>query len=129
MKQVPRSGHTGQIGLPYAKGSETSRAAAVSMLGIAPGQRKRVKAFILGKGVYGATADEVQVEVGLSHQNGSARVSELAKDNEIHDSGRKRPTRTGRPAVVYIVRMKPAIPPLPPGVPPLPPGVKPVPYK
>ena len=54
-----------------------------------------------------STADELQVELGLDHQTGSARVSELQDwfKNKgrppIVDSGSKRCTRSGRNAIVY----------------------------
>lgn len=88
---------------PFVSGSSTSLAAAVSMRGSARTYREKVLDFIRGKGAYGATSDEVQVALGLTHQNGSARVSELVnRYQRIVDSGRKRPTRSGRKAVVYV---------------------------
>ena len=94
-----------QTSLPFARGSHTSRAAAESMVSPAATYRGQVLAFIRDRGDYGATADEVQVTLGLTHQNCSARVSELAsKFKVIVPSGRMRPTRSGRNAVVYVMR-------------------------
>ena len=70
----------------------------------AAGDRIRVLSFIQRRGKNGATADEIQVALDMTHQSGSARVSELLnKYGEIKDSGRQRPTRSGSNATVYIV--------------------------
>lgn len=52
----------------------------------------------------GLTCDEVEVITGLSHQTCSARFRDLAKGTNplIIPSGEKRPTRTGRRAMVWI---------------------------
>ena len=90
---------------PSAPGSDTSEDAAESMSESAPSYRRRVLEFINSRGTVGATSDEVQAALGLTHQNGSARVSELANRYKlIVDSGQKRRTRSGRKAVVYVVK-------------------------
>lgn len=92
-----------QLGLPYASGSVTSMAAAVSMASSAESYRQKVLEFVRAQGAHGATSDEVQSGLGLTHQNGSARVSELANRFKlIVDSGKTRPTKSGRKAVVYV---------------------------
>jgi predicted transcriptional regulator len=58
--------------------------------------------YIRGMQDYGATADECLHNLGLSHQNGSARVSTLAKKQLIIRTNRKRMTRSGRRAYVYV---------------------------
>lgn len=88
---------------PSVASSATSVAAARSMRKSSPHYRVMVLGFIAGKGTAGATSDEVQAGLKLSHQNGSARVSELARHGFIVDSGVKRPTRSGRKAVVYVI--------------------------
>jgi len=87
--------------LPFARNSDTSRDAADSMRGHAADVRARVFDYIAACGLDGATADEVLVALRLSHQTGSARVSELARDGVIVDSLMRRRTRSGRAAVVY----------------------------
>jgi hypothetical protein len=87
--------------IPFVHGSETSREAAVSMVRPATRLRLEVLKFIENEGERGATADEVQLGLGLTHQTGSARVSELAHGGQIVDSGLRRATRSGRSAVVY----------------------------
>jgi len=87
---------------PYARYSSTSREAAESMRGVAKGYEAMVLDFIRERAHYGATADECLVQLGLTHQNGSARVSTLAKKGLIIRSHRKRLTRSGRRAFVYV---------------------------
>lgn len=50
----------------------------------------------------GATCDEIETETGLSHQTVSARVTELKRAGWVVDSGRRRPTRSGRSAAVLV---------------------------
>lgn len=70
----------------------------------AAGDRIRVLNFIRRRGENGATADEIQAGLDMTHQSGSARVSELLnKYGEIKDSGSQRKTRSGSNATVYIV--------------------------
>lgn len=51
----------------------------------------------------GATCDELELLLGLSHQTCSARIRQCAKSRMVRDSGNTRPTRTGRPAIVWTV--------------------------
>ena len=52
----------------------------------------------------GATCDEVERFSGLSHQTCSARINELVRSGHLVDSGRRRKTRGGRNAAVWVVR-------------------------
>lgn len=52
----------------------------------------------------GATCDELELTLALSHQTCSARVREMARRGMIKDSGRTRPTRTGRQAIVWQIK-------------------------
>ena len=54
----------------------------------------------------GLTCDEVEEFTKLSHQCASARVNGLMKRGVIVDSGRKRKTRSGRNAIVWIEKGK-----------------------
>jgi hypothetical protein len=96
---------------PSAAGSDTSLAAARSMRRPSQRYRELVLGYIEARGERGATADEVQAALRLSHQNGSARVSELAKHGFIVDSGMRRVTRSGRRAAVYVVPARRELPP------------------
>lgn len=79
---------------------ETRRAARASVERILPDLRRTVLGQIVKAG--GATCDEVEVALGLSHQSVSARVNELMEAGLIAAAGR-RPTRSGRNAVVWRV--------------------------
>lgn len=88
---------------PYNAGSETSKEAAES---IAPSRGKlaqEVYEFIEARGRHGAICDEVERELGMAHQTASARVRELYLNNAIKKTERKRKTRSGRSAFVYVV--------------------------
>lgn len=50
----------------------------------------------------GFTADEIQTMTGLPIQSCAARISGLAKDGLITDSGIRRLTRNGRRAIAWI---------------------------
>ena len=88
--------------LPYAKGSATSKAAAESMIDHAPTVRHRIFQFLVSRAGRGATDDEIEQALNLSHQTASARRNLLVRDGAIEDSHRKRPTRSGRSATVWI---------------------------
>lgn len=89
--------------LPHVLGSETSQAAAESMREHAGKQEQSVLAAIVERGPVGATTDELETQLGLSHQSASARVSTLKKQGAIVENGQRRKTRSGRNAAVYIL--------------------------
>lgn len=87
----------------YARRSRTSYEAAVNALDTAAGKRARVLAVIRERG--GATADEIVQATGLPIQTVTPRIVELReRDRMIVDGGERRPTRTGRNAVVWVLR-------------------------
>lgn len=49
----------------------------------------------------GGTCDEIEIALRLSHQNASARITELRRDAKIYDSGLRKKTRSGNSARVY----------------------------
>jgi len=67
-----------------------------------------VLAAIDRSGSRGRTDDELEVELGLSHQNVSARRRGLVLKNRVHDSGEERRTRSGRSATVWLAGPAPA---------------------
>lgn len=77
--------------------------ALASMRAVIPTDEQRVFDFIASRGVNGATCDETEAALGLSHQNCSARFTKLSdkKNPRITLSGETRRTRSGRPAGVY----------------------------
>lgn len=95
------------IPLPYARGSKTSRKAAESMRSYAASQRMQILQFIKSRGVYGATCDETEIALNLSHQTASARFSDLKKISAIRETSQERSTRTGSMASVCIFNGEP----------------------
>ena len=91
--------------MPHVAGSDTSRAAAEAIRPLAPRQQDRALASISARHSDGMTCDEVEMALGMSHQTASARVRDLVKAGAIVDSGKRRPTRTGRKAAVYVVKV------------------------
>lgn len=81
--------------------ADVSRAAGDSI------DRARLRGIVLEAirkgGAHGRTCDEIEVLELLTHQTCSARVHELAGLKQITDSGMRRPTRSGRKAVVWVV--------------------------
>lgn len=99
--------------LPH-NGSETSRAAAESMVPHATTIRDKILAYIRSQGVKGSTIDETAVALGIRTATVCARYSELkggtygdgetAKNHtaSIVPNGMKRQTSSGRSAVCWI---------------------------
>jgi len=97
---------------PYVADSDTSRAAAASMKPHTPYLRDRIMRLfddrmpteydvvVHGRQI-GWTCDEIETELGASHQTVSPRVYELARSGAIVDSGERRKTKTGRKATVW----------------------------
>jgi len=66
-----------------------------------------VRLRILGKILMtpnGATCEELEIRLGLSHQTASAAITALVKKGILVDSGERRTTRSGRKARVYVRR-------------------------
>lgn len=80
----------------------TSDQARASIAPCAAHLRARVLTYITSQGNRGATCDEAEAALGLSHQTTSARLRELAIASSVMDLGERRPTRSGRSAVVWF---------------------------
>ncbi|GMV98047.1 MAG: hypothetical protein HRF43_09805 [Phycisphaerae bacterium] len=80
----------------------TSIDARYSVAGRALDARSRVLSYIEQRGSAGATDEEVRVALGMRVQTQTPRRGELVKLGLIRDSGRRRPTSTGRAAVVWV---------------------------
>lgn len=87
---------------PFVAHSDTSRAAAASMKPHLGRVARRVYDEIARRGADGATDDEIEEALDLTHQTASARRRELVQLDSVVDSGRRRATRRGRSAVVWI---------------------------
>jgi predicted transcriptional regulator len=84
-----------------SNGTETSDLAATSVEPHLERLELLVRDAIAGS-PHGLTCDEVEQETGLSHQTASARLNSLWNDNLIVRTDRKRKTRSGRLAFVYV---------------------------
>src|SRR5262245_19853296 len=95
----PYRGHA-----PSVRGSRTSVAAAEAKEPTKATDEGLVLRFLVRRGMDGATNDEIERELGLIHQNASARTRTLVLKGYVRDSGVTRATRTGRQAIVWIAR-------------------------
>lgn len=62
----------------------------------------RVLAFVQSAGAHGATCDEAIERLSLAHQSASPAFTALEKAGKILRTDRRRETRTGAKAAVYI---------------------------
>jgi predicted transcriptional regulator len=88
------------LSLPFVAGSDTSQAAAESMRDQAPRIQTAIFKFLRGSA--GFTCDEIERALGLLHQTASAQIRGLVLAGLVVDSGRRRPTKSRRAAVVWI---------------------------
>lgn len=65
---------------------------------------ERVVRYIESKGLSGATCDEIEQALNLSHQTASARMTEAKAFGRITWLGDKRKTRSGRNAAVLVIK-------------------------
>lgn len=63
--------------------------------------RRIVLDSIAEAGETGVTADQLVQVLGSFHNTVAPRITELSQDGLIQDSGERRPTRFGRPAIVW----------------------------
>ena len=87
--------------VPGYSNPTTSKEAAKSMEKPATVLQRRVLAELQVRADFGATCDELEQAFDMSHQTVSARLREMALKGAIVDSGKKRPTRSGRKAIVW----------------------------
>jgi len=66
--------------------------------------RERVLRYVVGCGEHGATDEEMQTALGMDPNTQRPRRRELVQAGYIVDSGKRRETRTGRNAIVWISR-------------------------
>jgi hypothetical protein len=84
----------------FVPGSDTSEAAAASI--DAASMRDHAWRLLRRRGDDGLTSDELEIITGWLHQSASARLRELVLLGHAYDSSIRRPTRSGRMAVVRI---------------------------
>ena len=88
--------------LPFVTGSETSFQAARRAHSSAGSWRTRVLVALDSVGEGGLTDEELQTRLGLNPSTQRPRRVELVHFGVIRDSGRTRPTRSGKQATVWI---------------------------
>ena len=81
---------------------DTSIAALESMKFVAPSLRERITKHYDVLGDAGATCEDVEKWFCGSHQTISSAMRTLQQRGVIVDSGRRRPTSSGRPAIVWV---------------------------
>jgi len=89
-------------GTPPNVGGDTSYGAAEGIRGDAAALRRRIFEEIQRRGYMGLTCDEAEVVFDMRHQTASARIRELVLKDLAFDSNRRRTTRSGRSAIVWV---------------------------
>lgn len=89
---------------PAQRHSETSVAASDSVRECAGTLRARVYALLVTCSWQGATDEEMQTALGMNPSTQRPRRIELVKAGRAVDTGRKRPTKSGRMAVIWMAR-------------------------
>jgi hypothetical protein len=87
---------------PAVMGSDTSEEAAKLIEPTSGSLRGKILEHTRRMAAFGVTDDEVEMWSGLRHQTASARRRELVQAGLLRDSGRRRPTRSGRMATVWV---------------------------
>ena len=84
--------------VPGYQPTDTSKAAAKSM----EPHVTRIAGFVLERlRMYPQTCEEVEKGLGLRRSTASARITELRLKGKIEDTGERRPTESGRKAIVW----------------------------
>lgn len=78
---------------PAAPGSRTSEAAAVRIAPRVPTMREHVRLFLVSRGEYGATRQEIADALGMRLQSICGRVAELVERKQAVATERRRESR------------------------------------
>ena len=89
---------------PSVRDSRTSARAADSIRGAANALRQRVLDYLRERPMSGGTDEEMQVVLDMNPSTQRPRRGELVALGLVVDSGRTRPTRSGRQATVWVAR-------------------------
>lgn len=89
--------------MPPHGGRTTSQAVAQSVVNDTASLRARVLFEVRKAGARGITCDEAEVILDLNHQTASPRFWELRKAGAIVEGKDKRPTRSGRKAIAWVL--------------------------
>jgi hypothetical protein len=88
---------------PAQSHSATSMAAARDIRPSAAAMREQVYAALAAAGDAGMTDEQIQDALNMGGSTQRPRRGELQKAGRVRDSGRTRPTRSGKPAVVWVI--------------------------
>lgn len=94
------------VGAYHAGAGLTERRAAYEMLPESGIIRRRVLDVIALAGEHGRTDQELEDELGLQRPTGGNRRGELMVGGWVRDSGLRRPTRSGKPAAVWVLTVE-----------------------
>jgi len=78
---------------PAAPASRTSEAAAVQVTRRAPTMREHVRLYLVSRGEYGATRQEIADALGMRLQSVCGRVAELLERTHVVATERRRESR------------------------------------
>jgi hypothetical protein len=106
--QLPLWGGRGPVSVPEVKLSheprDTSVLAAWRAWPRSGTQRERVLRWVIDRGDHGATDDEIQDALRLSGNSERPRRLELVERGWLVDSGRRRPSYSHGPAIVWVAK-------------------------
>lgn len=88
--------------MTFAGQTDTSRAAAEALAGCVGTIRRRVYDHIFEKGLFGATDEETQRDLGMVQNTQRPRRKELETMLLVVDSGQRRRLTSGRDGIVWI---------------------------
>ena len=89
--------------LPYVRGSDTSKAAAIRALPKAWTKRAQVLEFIRSYGASGVTDEQIHKYSRMPANTARPRRVELVRAGLVKDSKQRRRTTSGDWAVVWVV--------------------------
>lgn len=90
--------------IPRAPQSETSRAAADALdAETVSAMERRIVVLLRERGADGATDQEMQEALGMPVSTQVPRRNALMGRGWVGDGGERRPTRSGRPATVWVL--------------------------
>ena len=105
MPEIVSDGAGGSVYIPHQPHSPTSIAAAEDAEVFAGSCLRAVFDDFRTRGSYGATDEEQQDGLDMNPSTQRPRRIELVQRGLVHDSGRTRPTRSGRAAVVWVAKV------------------------
>ena len=83
---------------------DTSKNAAHAVRSVTPKLRTLVHTWLIERGEAGATDEEIQEGLAISPNTQRPRRVELQRSGAVTDSGKRRPTRSGRKAIVWVAK-------------------------